>query len=119
MFLKGIIWIILFQILGDVVSGLINYYIPGSILGFIFLLIYLFIRQAVSKEIEKASKGLLLYLPMFLIPTSVGVIVYFSELINNTFAFIFTILGSVILSFIFCVSFIYLIFNHKLSQKKK
>jgi len=47
--------------------------IPGSIIGLIVLFVFLCFKKNVPSSIERSSKTLLKYLPLFIIPIGVGI----------------------------------------------
>lgn len=104
--LQGLIILIALQLLGDALSEYFELPVPGAIIGMVLLLSYLIIKGQLSKPLDQATSALLPYLPLFLIPASVGVIQYGPLLKQEGFAIITALIISVVLSFI-CTPFIF------------
>ena len=76
MLLRGLTWLVLFQLLGTALNHLFIPVLPGPIIGLLLLLVYLLVCGQVSEPLNEAAKGLLRYLPLLLVPPAVGVMAY-------------------------------------------
>lgn len=74
--LKGLIILCGFYLLGDFVSTLFGWPIPGSVMGMLLLFFFLILRGGLPKNLRTSSQALLPYLPLFIVPASVGIINY-------------------------------------------
>ncbi|MBD2746542.1 CidA/LrgA family protein [Microvirga sp. BT688] len=73
--------ILLFQLLGEVVARGLGWPLPGPVLGMLFLLMGLILRDRVraripefGRALDQTGKGLLAHLSLLFIPASVGVV---------------------------------------------
>ena len=73
--------ILLCQLLGEVVARGLGWPLPGPVLGMMFLLVFLSLRDRIGtkvpelgKTLDATGKGLLAHLSLLFIPASVGVI---------------------------------------------
>ena len=73
--------ILLCQLLGEVVARGFGWPLPGPVLGMLFLLVFLSLRDRIGtkvpelgKTLDSTGKGLLAHLSLLFIPASVGVI---------------------------------------------
>lgn len=98
--LKGLIILIALQLVGDVISAQLGLPIPGAIIGMLLLLSYLIFKGRIGTSLEKSTNHVLPYLPLFLIPASVGVIQYGTLLKQEGIAILTALVLSVIISFI-------------------
>lgn len=64
----------LISLIGVFISSFLNLPIPGSIVGLLLLLICLHFKVIQEKQIKDGAGFLLVLLPLFLIPATVGVI---------------------------------------------
>lgn len=80
MLLRGLTWLILFQLLGSGLNVLLLPFLPGPIIGMLLLLVFLMFFGDVPDSVEQAASGLLVYLPLILVPPAVGVMAYGSEM---------------------------------------
>ena len=96
MLLRGLTWLILFQLLGTGLNQMFLPFLPGPIIGMVLLLVFLILRGRVGEPIDMAAGGLLKYLPLILVPPAVGVMMYGAEIADDALA----IAGSLVLSFV-------------------
>ena len=73
--------ILLCQLLGEVVARGLGWPLPGPVLGMVFLLVFLSLRDRIAvkvpelgKTLDSTGKGLLAHLSLLFIPASVGVV---------------------------------------------
>ena len=76
MLLRGLTWLVLFQLIGTALNVLILPMLPGPIIGMLLMFAFLRIRGEVGQPISEAATALLRYLPLLLVPPAVGVMVY-------------------------------------------
>jgi holin-like protein len=75
----GLTVILLCQLLGEVVARGFGWPVPGPVLGMVFLLAFLSLRDRIRKRVpefgktlDSTGKGLLAHLSLLFIPASVG-----------------------------------------------
>ncbi|MEH6389578.1 MULTISPECIES: CidA/LrgA family protein [Pseudomonas] len=102
MLLRGLTWLITFQLLGTGLNVLVLPFVPGPIIGMLLLLICLCLRGGVSDSLDQAASGLLKYLPLLLVPPAAGVMLYGQELAAGWAAILVTMLLSFLLTLPFC-----------------
>jgi putative effector of murein hydrolase LrgA (UPF0299 family) len=73
--------ILLCQLLGEVVARGLNWPLPGPVLGMVFLLVFLGLRDRIRRKVpefgrtlDSTGKGLLAHLSLLFIPAGVGVV---------------------------------------------
>ncbi len=88
MLLRGLTWLILFQLFGTAIHQLFLPMLPGPIIGLLCLLGWLMYRGDVPQPIELAASSLLRYLPLLLVPPAVGVMVYASVIAQHFWAIV-------------------------------
>ncbi|MCY7294580.1 CidA/LrgA family protein [Alteromonas sp. a30] len=85
--LKGIFFIFLFQLIGEVVQKLLQLTFPGPVIGLILLVIFLLVTdntplKLISKpfenEVVRTAEGILSYLSLLFVPIGVGVVIHIS-----------------------------------------
>ena len=102
MVLKGLTWLVVFQLVGTWLNHLFLPILPGPIVGLVLLLIFLMVRGEVDEPLSQAAKSLLRYLPLLLVPPAVGVMVYASAIAADFWA----IVGSLVLSLLISLGFV-------------
>jgi putative effector of murein hydrolase LrgA (UPF0299 family) len=101
MLLRGLTWLVLFQLLGTALNHLFLSILPGPIIGLVLLLAFLMVRGEVSEPISQAASSLLRYLPLLLVPPAVGVMVYAAAIAEDFWA----IVGALVLSLLISLTF--------------
>ncbi|WP_088009621.1 CidA/LrgA family protein [Indiicoccus explosivorum] len=66
----------LFFLLGEAVVAFFGLIIPGSVVGLLLLLTGLLTKVVPISLIEDGAKAMLLFLPLFFVPATVGIIEY-------------------------------------------
>ena len=101
MLLRGLTWLVLFQLLGTAINHLFVPVLPGPIIGLLLLLVYLIGRGEVGEPLNLAAGSLLRYLPLLLVPPAVGVMVYARDIAADFWA----IVGALVLSCLLSLAF--------------
>ena len=102
MLLRGLTWLVLFQLLGTAINHLFLPVLPGPIVGLLLLLAYLVWRGEVGEPLSLAAGSLLRYLPLLLVPPAVGVMVYAKDSAADFWA----IVGALVLSLVIAMAFV-------------
>ncbi|WP_434609378.1 CidA/LrgA family protein [Pseudomonas sp. D2-30] len=98
MLLRGLTWLVLFQLLGTAINHLFLPILPGPIVGLLLMLGYLITRGEVSEPLNLAASSLLRYLPLLLVPPAVGVMVYARAIAADFWAIVGALMLSLVLS---------------------
>jgi holin-like protein len=77
---RGLTYLLLFQLCGEIISRALDLPIPGNVMGMGLLLLGLIVGWIDVKWIEEAAEILLSNMTLFFVPAGVGVMVY-SDLI--------------------------------------
>lgn len=96
--IAGLVQILLFQGLGELVSRFAVPLIPGPVAGLILLLAWLQIRGRVSPSIATVATALTQHLGLLFVPAAVGVVVFWPHLRSNAIAVIGALCVSVALT---------------------
>ncbi|PXX73442.1 Putative effector of murein hydrolase LrgA, UPF0299 family [Pseudomonas sp. LAMO17WK12:I10] len=102
MLLRGLTWLVLFQLLGTAINHLFLPILPGPIVGLLLLLIFLVARGELGEPLNLAASSLLRYLPLLLVPPAVGVMVYAADIAADFWA----IVGALVLSLVISMAFV-------------
>lgn len=101
MLLRGLTWLVLFQLLGTVLNVLLVPMLPGPIIGLLLLFVALLLRGRASESLQLAASSLLRYLPLLLVPPAVGVMVYTEAILQDFWAIIGVLVISLLISLVF------------------
>ncbi|KGK83183.1 murein hydrolase transporter LrgA [Stutzerimonas degradans] len=101
MLLRGLTWLVLFQLLGTVLNVLLVPMLPGPIIGLLLLFAALLLRGSASESLQVAASSLLRYLPLLLVPPAVGVMVYTEAILQDFWAIVGVLVISLLLSLVF------------------
>ncbi|AOZ94044.1 CidA/LrgA family protein [Paenibacillus crassostreae] len=69
-----VVLLYLFYLAGEFVQKLLDLPIPGSIVGMLLLFVLLLFKTVPVSWIEDGSSTIILYLPLFFIPSTVGIV---------------------------------------------
>ena len=94
----GLVQILFFQSLGELVSKSVLPTLPGPVIGLILLLGWLVLRKGINSDLAIVADGFSQYLGLLFVPAAVGVVLYLPQLRENALAIICALVGSVILT---------------------
>jgi holin-like protein len=94
----GLVQILLFQSLGELVSKFLLPMLPGPVIGLVLLVLWLVMRKGINTELALVADGFSQYLGLLFVPAAVGVVLFLPQLQANALAIISALIGSVILT---------------------
>src|SRR3989338_8925329 len=94
MLLRGLTWLVLFQLLGSALTVVVLPMLPGPIIGLVLLFGFLLLRGEVGESLTVASSSLLRYLPLLLVPAAVGVMTYAQAIAADFWALVLSLVLS-------------------------
>lgn len=94
--IEGLVRILLFQGLGEVIAHFLLPLVPGPVIGLILLLAFLVWRGRVNEGVELVSSAFMRYLGLLFVPAAVGVVLYWPHLQRQALAIAVALLVSVI-----------------------
>lgn len=98
--LEQLLIIFLFSIVGDLISSILPFPLPGSIIGLVLLYIALKTKLIETQQIDDSAQWLKSNMAILFVPLSVGIMNYFDILIDNALALVLIIIISTILTYI-------------------
>lgn len=96
--IPGLVQILLWQGLGELVSHFVLPIIPGPVLGLIFLLVFLIIKGSVNSSLALVADAFSQHLGVLFVPAAVGVILFLPQLKANAMAIGLALVVSVVLT---------------------
>jgi putative effector of murein hydrolase LrgA (UPF0299 family) len=115
MLLRGLTWLVLFQLFGTAINHLFVPVLPGPIIGLLLMLAFLVWRGEVGEPLSLAASSLLRYLPLLLVPPAVGVMVYAKDIAADFWA----IVGALVLSLVIAMGFVGVLMQQMVKRKEK
>ena len=94
----GLLQILFFQGLGEVVSKFVLPNLPGPVIGLMLLLAWLIFRGAVNAPLAGVADSFSQYFGLLFVPAAVGVVMFLPELQAHAFAIVAALVGSVVLT---------------------
>jgi len=94
----GLVEILLFQGLGELVSRFLVPLIPGPVAGLVLMLASLWLRDGPRPDVELVSGALVRHLGLLFVPAAVGVVMFWPQLRANALAVVAALVASVVLT---------------------
>lgn len=101
MLLRGLTWLVLFQLLGTALNVMVVPILPGPIMGLLLLFVALLVRGQAGDSLQLAAKSLLRYLPLLLVPPAVGVMAYTEAILDDFWPIVGVLVLSLVVSLVF------------------
>ncbi|MCH8531647.1 MAG: CidA/LrgA family protein [Saccharospirillum sp.] len=79
----GFFILLVFWMLGEAVTQLIGWPIPGNVVGLVLLWVALVFYKQVPSTLQQASSGLIRYLTLLFVPAGVGLIQHWDRLMSH------------------------------------
>ncbi|MBU3608874.1 CidA/LrgA family protein [Polynucleobacter nymphae] len=96
--ISGLVQILLFQSIGELVSKFLLPTLPGPVIGLVLLVLWLVLRKELNAELALVADGFSQYLGLLFVPAAVGVVLFVPQLQANALAIVSALVGSVILT---------------------
>lgn len=96
--IRGMVQLLLFQGLGEIVSQGLRLPVPGPVVGLVALLAYLVVRKRIDEDLETVALTFARHLGLLFVPAAVGVVVFFPQLAAHGLALGVALVVSVALS---------------------
>lgn len=96
--ISGLVQILFFQSLGELISRFALTFLPGPVVGLMLLLVWLIIRKNINQPLAFVSDGFSRYLGLLFVPAAVGVVLYLPQLEANAVPIVSALVASVVLT---------------------
>ena len=90
--------LLVFQLLGEVISRGLALPIPGPVIGMALLFIALTVRGGPSADLRKTAQSMLQHLSLLFIPAGTGVMLHFQRMSDEWLALALSLLGSTLIT---------------------
>lgn len=94
----GLVQILFFQGLGELISKFVVPLIPGPVIGLVLMIAYLAARKSVPENVDTVATTLVQHLGLLFVPAAVGVVVFLPQLRANALAVVTALVVSVALT---------------------
>ncbi len=81
--IRGLVQILLFQGLGEIISKLLRLPIPGPVIGLVLLLTTLLMRRRIDADLDLVATAFTQHLGLLFIPAAVGVVMFVPQLADH------------------------------------
>ena len=96
--ISGLVQILLFQSLGELISKFALPTLPGPVIGLVLLIIWLVLRKRVNPELAAVADNFSQYFGLLFVPAAVGVVLFLPQLKANALAIASALIVSVVLT---------------------
>ena len=118
MLLRGLSWLVAFQLMGTALNVLFFPVIPSPIIGLVLLFGYLMLRGEVNEPINEAASSLLRYLPLLLVPPAIGVMAHVADIKADIWAITGSLVISLLVSMVFIGWLMQVLINRQARNKE-
>lgn len=98
--IQGLTVLLIFQLIGEVLSVMLALPVPGPVLGMLLLSIALLAFRHIPRFIDCASSHLLAHLSLLFVPAGVGLMVHFDRLGDEWLPIVAALLLSTLVSLV-------------------
>lgn len=96
--IRGLVQILLFQGLGELISRFALDFIPGPVIGLVLLLACLAARKSVPASVDFVAGALVQHLGLLFVPAAVGVVLFLPQLKSHALAVVLALVVSAVLT---------------------
>ncbi len=96
--ISGLVQILFFQGLGELLSKLALPFMPGPVIGLVLMLAFLAARKSVPEGVDTVATTLVQHLGLLFVPAAVGVVMFWPQLQSHALAVAVAIVASVALT---------------------
>lgn len=96
--ISGLVQILFFQCLGELISKFALPTLPGPVIGLVLLIIWLVLRKGINPELATVADGFSQYFGLLFVPAAVGVVLFLPQLKTHALAIVSALVVSVILT---------------------
>lgn len=96
--ISGLVQILLFQSLGELLSKFFLPTLPGPVIGLVLLIAWLVFRKGINDELALVADSFSRYFGLLFVPAAVGVVLFLPQLKANALAIVSALLLSVALT---------------------
>jgi putative effector of murein hydrolase LrgA (UPF0299 family) len=96
--LSGLVEILVFQGIGELVSRFLVTLVPGPVMGLVLMIAWLQIRNGVPASVDLVASTLTGHLGLLFVPAAVGVVMFWPHLRSNAVAVVSALAASIVLT---------------------
>jgi putative effector of murein hydrolase LrgA (UPF0299 family) len=96
--IAGLVQILFFQGLGEMLSRLVLPFMPGPVIGLVLMLGWLAVRRSVPPDVDMVATALVQHLGLLFVPAAVGVVMFWPQLKSHALAVSAALIASVALT---------------------
>jgi putative effector of murein hydrolase LrgA (UPF0299 family) len=100
--IAGLVRILFFQGLGELVSHFVLTLIPGPVVGLVLLLGWFSVRKRIAPDVETVATALVQHLGLLFVPAAVGVVMFWPQLRTHAAAVVVALVVSAVLTIAVC-----------------
>jgi holin-like protein len=94
--IAGLVEILLFQGMGEVISRFLVPRIPGPVIGLLLLLAWFRLRRGIPAHVAVVADALVGHLGLLFVPAAVGVVMFLPQLREHALAVVVALVVSVV-----------------------
>ena len=115
--IDGLLILLFFQFLGEVLIRLTGIPLPASVVGMVLLLLALLLNAPFSQRVAPAAGALIKHISLLIFPLGVGIVLQWDRYQDNALALVVAVVGGTILSLILVTLMLKFLMGGKHSDK--
>jgi holin-like protein len=96
--IPGLVQILLFQGIGELVGHFLLPLIPGPVIGLVLLIGFLALRKSVNASLDRVATAFSQHFGLLFVPAAVGVVMFWPHLKSHVVAIALALVVSVVLT---------------------
>lgn len=112
--LNALLWLVGYQIAGELISRALGLPLPGAVLGMLLLFLTFSVRKTIPDHLKATAPALLGHLSLLFIPASVGVMVWFDVLARHAVALMLIVIVSTVATWLSSAFLLHALTRHRM-----
>lgn len=98
--LAALTTLLLFQLVGEVLTRSLALPVPGPVIGMVLLFVFLVLKEGPGKELQQTAQSLLQHLSLLFVPAGTGILVHLNRVGDEWLPLVLAIVLSTLLTLV-------------------
>lgn len=111
--LAALTTLLLFQLLGEVLTRSLALPVPGPVIGMVLLFVFLVLKEGPGEELQQTAQSLLQHLSLLFVPAGTGILVHLNRVGDEWLPLVLAIVLSTLLTLVITALVMKLCMKHE------